>query len=293
MGSLTDPPEPKGEDMIITCWGSRGSIPVSGSEYVRYGGSTTCLEIRTKDDVIIVVDAGSGIRKLGNKLLSEQRYEYSMIFTHSHWDHILGFPFFKPIYVQGTRISMYGYPFAQESVREMISRTMVHPNFPVNFDDVKSDFSFHAECDNNFLIGSVKVTPILLSHPNQGIGYKFEEDGKVFVFLTDNELTYRHPGGLEYDDYLRFCEGADLLFHDSEYTAEEYKTTKTWGHSVYNDSLRLALEAGVKQFGLFHHNQERTDADLDQIVQDCRHIVQNQGARLECFAVHEGMVVDL
>ncbi|MFC2000650.1 MBL fold metallo-hydrolase [Chloroflexota bacterium] len=279
--------------MIITCWGSRGSIPVSGSEYVRYGGSTTCMEVRTKDDDIIIVDAGSGIRKLGNRLLNEERYEYSIVFTHSHWDHILGFPFFKPIYVEGTRIDIYGYDFAQESISDMISRTMVRPNFPVNLDDVKSEFSYHAECENSFQIGSVTVTPILLSHPNKGIGYKFIEEGKVFVFLTDNELTYKHPGGMDYGDYLRVSTGADVLIHDAEYTAEEYKTTRTWGHSVYSDALRLALEAGVKQFGLFHHNQERTDIELDHIVQDCRHIVQAENARLECFAVHEGMVIDL
>ena len=279
--------------MIIRCWGARGSIPVSGAEYLKYGGNTTCIEVRTKDDQVIIIDAGSGIRKLGNKLLNENRYEYSLIFTHAHWDHILGFPFFKPIYIKGTHINMFGCPFTQESVRQMISRTMARPNFPVNFENVKGEFSYHGACDNSFAIKSLRVTPILLSHPNQGIGYKFVEDDKSFVFLTDNELTFKHAGGLDYQDYLHFSSNADLLMHDAEFTEEEYKTTKAWGHSVYTDALKLALEAQAKKFGLFHHNQERTDKALDEMVQNCQQIIKANNASLECFAAYEGMEVRL
>jgi ribonuclease BN (tRNA processing enzyme) len=133
----------------------------------------------------------------------------------------------------------------------------------------------------------------LLSHPNQGIGYKFVEDRKSFVFLTDNELTYKHPGGLDFQDYLKFASGADLLMHDSEYTKDEYKRTKRWGHSVYNDALHLAMEAGVKQFGLFHHNQDRPDTAVDEIVKDCRNIIRDNKSRLECFAARQGMEIIL
>src|SRR5512137_2139442 len=108
--------------MLIRCWGARGSIPVSGSEYLRYGGDTPCVEIRTADDDIVIIDAGSGIRRLGNRLLAEKRHDYTLIFTHAHWDHIMGFPFFRPIYRSNTHIAMLGCPFAQASVREMISR---------------------------------------------------------------------------------------------------------------------------------------------------------------------------
>jgi len=279
--------------MIIRCWGARGSIPVSGKEYVKYGGDTTCLEIRTKDDEIIIIDAGTGIRALGNKLLSEGRREFNLIFTHSHWDHILGFPFFKPIYFKGTRINMFGCPFAQNSIKQIISRTMIIPNFPVNFDDVMVKISYHEECKKTFFIGSITVAPILLSHPNQGMGYKFTEDGKSFIFMTDNEFTFKHPGGLDYQDYLNFAEGADFLIHDAEYTEEEYKRTKMWGHSVYKDALRLAIEAKVKKFGLFHHNQDRTDEAIDNIVQDCQRIIKENKSDLECFAVAQGMEMEL
>ena len=279
--------------MIIRCWGARGSIPVSGPEYVKYGGDTTCVEVRTREDEIIIIDAGSGIRKLGNKLLAEGRNQYHMIFTHSHWDHIIGFPFFKPIYRKETSIRMFGCPFTQESIKKMISKVMAPPNFPVDFENVQANISYHEACEDSFSIKSMTVIPILTSHPNPGIGYKFIEDGKCFVFLTDNELTFQHPSGLSYQDYRKFSSDAELLVHDSEYTEEEYKTKKRWGHSTYREALKLALDAQVKKFGLFHHNQERSDAGVDEIVQDCRQIIDNHKANLECFAVYEGMEISL
>ena len=136
-----------------------------------------------------------------------------------------------------------------------------------------------------FDIGSVRVIPIAISHPNTGKGYKFIEDGKTFVFLTDNELGFVHSGGLAYEDYLAFCRGADLLIHDAEYTIGEYEQLIEWGHSTYNDALKLAFEAGVKQFGLFHLNQERGDEDMDRIVEDCQRIIASRKSDLQCFAV--------
>jgi phosphoribosyl 1,2-cyclic phosphodiesterase len=251
------------------------------------------MEIRTADDTIIIVDAGSGIRRLGSRLMAEGRFEYYMVFTHSHWDHILGFPFFKPIYREETSIHMCGCPFNQESVKEVIARVMTSPNFPVDFNNVQARISYHESCQSSIAIRSMTVTPIATSHPNSGIGYKFFENGKAFVFLTDNELAYKHPGGLDYADYVRFTAGADLLLHDSEYTEEEYLTKKTWGHSTYRDALQLALDAQVKRFGLFHHNQERTDAALDEIVAQCRQIIASRHGSLECFAAQEGMEIRL
>jgi len=279
--------------MMIRCWGARGSIPVCGQEYMKYGGDTTCLEIRTQEDEIIIIDAGTGIRKLGNQLLKENRFRYHMIFTHSHWDHILGFPFFKPIYRKETSIRMLGCPFSQESVRKMIAKVMAAPNFPVDFANVQANISYQEACEGTFSIKSMAVTPISTSHPNPGIGFKFVENGRCFVFLTDNELTFKHPGGLDYADYVTFSSKADLLIHDSEYTEEDYKTRKTWGHSTYKDVLRLALDAKAKKLGLFHHNQDRTDQEVDEIVQDCRRIIESKGTRLECFAVSEGMEIRL
>jgi phosphoribosyl 1,2-cyclic phosphodiesterase len=277
--------------MRVRCWGARGSIPVSGKEYLRYGGDTPCIEIRTGVDGIVIIDAGSGIRRLGNRLLAENRHDYTLIFTHVHWDHLMGFPFFRPIYRSDTHITIFGCPFTQTSVREMISRIMAPPNFPVNFEDIKADIRYQETCQETFHLGGLTITSIPISHPNQGTGYRFEEEGKSFVFLTDNELAYRHPGGLEYEDYAAFAKGADLLVHDAEFRPLEYRLTRTWGHSVYTDALRLALDAGVGRLGLFHHNQERTDDAVDEMVADCRQIAA--GRPLECFAMHQDMEIAL
>jgi len=279
--------------MIVRCWGARGSIPVSGKEYLKYGGDTTCIEIRTRENEIIIIDAGSGIRRLGNRLLAERRFEYTLIFTHAHWDHLIGFPFFKPIYHRETNISLFGCPFAQSSVQQIISRIMTPPNFPVALADVHATLTYHDSCVAPFEIGTVRVTPVPLSHPNEGIGYRFEEDGKSFVFLTDNELMYSHPGGLTYEDYCRFSRGADLLIHDAEYVAADYLEKKSWGHTVYRDALCLALDAGVARLGLFHHNQERTDSELDAMVEDCRSLIVGGGHRLDCFALNQAMEIVL
>jgi phosphoribosyl 1,2-cyclic phosphodiesterase len=277
--------------MLIRCWGARGSIPVSGPDYLRYGGDTPCIEIRTRDDDVVIIDAGSGVRRLGTRLLAEDRHTYTMIFTHAHWDHIMGFPFFRPIYLPETRIDLIGCPYAQASVKAIISRIMTPPNFPVDFENITADVRYQEACQYTFTIGSLRVTPIPISHPNQGMGYRFEEDGKAFVFLTDNELTYVHPGGMAYADYRAFAQGADLLVHDAEYRPEDYQVTRTWGHSVYTDTLRLALDAGVARLGLFHHNQDRTDRAVEEMVEDCRRIAAARP--IDCFALHQDMEIVL
>ena len=282
--------------MYIKCWGSRGSIPVSGADYIKYGGDTTCLEIRTSSDDIIIIDAGTGIRRLGNKLMEDMeddRYRYNFIFTHAHWDHLMGFPFFKPLYSEKAQFKMYRCPFHSKFVETILPKVMSPPNFPVKYSDIKAQLVYLESNHTEFEIGSVNVTPIPISHPNSGSGYKFTENGKSFIFLTDNELGYVHPGGRKYEDYLEFSTNADLLIHDAEYTPEEYEERIEWGHSVYTDTLDLALQAGVDQLGLFHINQERTDPQMDQIVEACRKIIAEKGQDLECFGVACDMTFDL
>lgn len=271
--------------MIIRCWGARGSIPVSGSDYVKYGGDTTCVEIRNADNDVIIIDCGSGIRRLGNRLLEEKRREFSLIFTHAHWDHILGFPFFKPLYYSRSTIRIYGCAFAQTSIRNILTKTMRAPYFPIDLATVQADIVFTDTCGVPFTLGSMSVEPIGLSHPNMGFGYKFSENGKTFVFLTDNELEYQHPGGRTYDEYLEFCRAADLLIHDAEYTDQEYLRTRTWGHSRYRAALQLALQADVKQLGLFHHNQDHSDEAIDAILCDCSSMIADRNSSLACFAL--------
>ena len=167
--------------MYIKCWGSRGSIPVSGVDYIKYGGDTTCMEIRTKNDDIIIVDAGTGIRRLGNQLIEENLFKYNIIFTHAHWDHLMGFPFFKPLYFERSEFLMYRCPFHSKFVETVLSKVMSPPNFPVQYSEVKAQIKYLEACPTTFEIDSVAIEPIPISHPNSGSGYKFSENGKSFV----------------------------------------------------------------------------------------------------------------
>jgi len=279
--------------MIIRCHGARGSIPVSGEGYLKYGGDTTCLEIRSQNDEIIIVDAGSGIRRLGNNLLSEGRFEYNVLFTHSHWDHILGFPFFKPIYSDQCTIHLMGCRTTQGDIQMLLSKTMSAPYFPYPFEKLKAAVRYANDCQETFSIDTIRIEPIPLSHPNAGMGFRFSENGRSFVFLTDNELGYRHRGGKTFDDYAAFCQGTDLLIHDAEFTPEEYAQKTTWGHSSYTDALDLALQAGVPRLGLFHHNQDREDPAQDAIVHQCRELIEKKGAALTCFGLRQEQEIRL
>jgi len=279
--------------MKIKFWGARGSIPVSGRQYIKYGGSTTCVEVRSKKNELIIVDAGSGIRLLGKELLKNKHLNFNMLFTHSHWDHVLGFPFFAPIYNKKTHIRIMGCSFSSDPVREIIAKTMQPPGFPVKFEEISARFEFASLCAGGCDIAGLQVLPIELSHPNNGLGYKFSEGGRTFTFLTDNELGFVHPGGKKPEEYAEFARGSDLLVHDADYLPEEYPRRRTWGHSTWEQALELALGAGVRSLGLFHHNQDRFDAAVDRVVAECTRRARKAGSKLKCFAVREGQEVKL
>jgi phosphoribosyl 1,2-cyclic phosphodiesterase len=175
----------------------------------------------------------------------------------------------------------------------MITRILTPPNFPVKYSDLSAEFSYEVGCPEPFRIGSIAVEPIHLSHPNGGRGYKFVEEGKTFVFLTDNELGFVHPKGLTIEKYVEFSSGADFLIHDSEYTPEEYQEYIEWGHSSYSDVLDLAMRARVKKLGLFHLNQDRSDSQMDEIVSLCRKRIADSGQTFDCIAVGSGMTFEV
>lgn len=289
--------------MKIKIWGCRGSLATPGSATLRYGGNTTCLEIRDGGGRLVVVDAGSGARDLGKAILADPSVsEITLVLTHSHWDHLAGFPFFSPVYLPQYTISICGGPNAQQSLQKYLTRQMEPPFFPVAFHLLKARFKFDchepsgpAECHARLVgdLGSLRCHSIPLNHPNGGYGFKFTEQGRTFVFLTDNELDYEHQEGVPRGEYVEFCRGADLLIHDSQYTAEEYQITRGWGHTTYGDACDLAVEAGVKRLGLFHHDPDRTDDQLDQQVLWCRQRILSAGGGLEVFACAEGMTVEV
>lgn len=279
--------------MIIRCWGARGSIPVSGEQYLRYGGDTTCMEIRPSGGEVIIIDAGSGIRALGNALTDEGLREFSFVFTHAHWDHILGFPFFKPLYTSDARLTIHGCPMQQGNMETLLSRVMSAPYFPVPFDQVRGQIHHAPPCEGDIIIGDVNVSSIPLSHPNMGLGYKFTQGSKTFAFITDNELEHPHRGGRTFDEYVEFCRGVDLLIHDAEYTQEEYAARKGWGHSSWHQAARLAASAGVSAYGLYHHNQDRSDDGVDALVEQSRELLRSLGADIDCFGVRQGQEISL
>lgn len=279
--------------MHIRCWGSRGSIAVSGREYLKYGGDTTCMEIRTESGDIIVVDAGTGIRRLGSLLAAERHKRIHLIFTHAHLDHIYGFPFFKPLFLPDVEIFMYRCPFNTNFGKSVLAAFMAAPYFPIPYAKIQARMVYPEACPEKFSIGSVAIDPITMNHPNGGSGYKFTENGKAFVFLTDNELGFQHQNNVSFQDYVDFSRGADLLIHDGEYTPDEYKTVRGWGHSTYMDAVKLAAAAEVEQLGLFHINQERTDAQMDAIVERAGRSLADQGAHIECTGVCTGMTFTL
>lgn len=279
--------------MDINCWGSRGSIPVSGKQYLKYGGDTTCIEITAKSGETIIIDAGTGIRSLGNSIIERKITQYYLLFTHAHWDHILGIAFFRPLQYRKAKLIIQDRKILNLCTKDVLCEVMKQPFFPIGMADLKADLRFEKQLNHTFTIGSVKVETIPTSHTGGGLGYKFVEDGKSFVFLTDNELGFDHPDGMGFDAYLDFSRDADLLFHDGEYTGAEYKRKISWGHSSIEDVLDLAVKANVKTLGLFHLNQDRTDDQMDKIVNNCRADLKKKNSILDCFAVPCNMVIHL
>ena len=279
--------------MDIKCWGSRGSVCVSGDQYSKYGGDTTCIEITAKSGETIIIDAGTGIRCLGNSLIERKITRYHLLWTHAHWDHIQGFAFFRPLLFSRVKIMIQDRKFINMDTRTLLNKVMEMPFFPIGLGDLKADMKFDTTLNDKFNIGSVNIETIPTSHPGGGLGYKFIEDGKSFVFLTDNELGFNHPGGQGFVGYLNFSQNVDLLFHDGEYTKDEYKQKNNWGHSSIQDVLDLALKANVKRLGLFHLNQDRTDEQMDRIVSECRADLKKKNSTLDCFAVPCNMKIHL
>ena len=280
--------------MKIRIWGTRGSIPAPGFEMSRYGGNTTCVEIRLSDNTLIIIDAGTGIRKLGQVLSREKGLKViNLLLTHSHWDHLQGFPFFIPAYSEGYTIHVRGGPLARRSLEKYLAHQMEPPFFPVNFRLLEACFDFDSQESGPQAIAGATVAPIPLNHPNGGYGFEIREDGKSFIFLTDNELGYAHPGGLSPAGYIERCRGADLVLHDAQYTDKEYTRTRSWGHSTYTAAVDLAASAEVTRFGLCHHDPDRSDDELDAHVRACRQRLARAGSAVDCFAAREGMEIDL
>ena len=280
--------------MKVTVWGARGSIPVSGPQYVKYGGDTTCLGVETAEGELIVLDVGTGLRPLGTKLIADGVKRIHLLLTHAHWDHLLGFPFFKPLYRKDFSLIFHGCTFAQASIQTFFKETMRAPFFPVDFGDVAATLEFDENCPEQFTVAGVECQSFPMNHPNEGYGFLLSEGSSSMAFFPDNELMFHHPGGRSFEEYVEFVRGVDVLFHDGEYLPAEYEAySRGWGHSVYLDTVRLGIEAGVKRLVLWHLNQDRTDEQVDGILHHAREAVAAAGSTMACDMAYTGMALNI
>ncbi len=275
--------------MKVTFWGTRGSIPAPGKQTILYGGNTTCLEIILQGGSRVIMDAGSGIRVLGEKLKAEgEELDVVLLITHIHWDHVMGFPFFAPIYNPSTKIRVDGYPTCMKGISHAFDTKMGDGFFPVKFNDLKADIQYLDRLGNGSLeIDGTIIDTVLLHHPQGGFGYRFREDDKTLVFITDNELTGEAWAGRGLEDYVDFCSNADILIHDAQYTPQEIDERRGWGHSDYETTLELAQRAGVGRLVLFHHDPSRTDAEVTAVRLQCEDLAAKKTPSLIVEAARE------
>jgi phosphoribosyl 1,2-cyclic phosphodiesterase len=285
----------------VKFWGTRGSIPTPASWTRVYGGNTSCVEVRF-DDTIFVCDAGSGIRELGMDLLTRKPLptELHLLITHTHWDHIQGFPFFAPAYWKEMKIRVYGNGVNDDSHYRLLSGQMSSPYFPVSFRDLGAQIVCdHLESTGKEVNG-VRVRSIPLNHPGGCCGYLFEKNGRKIVYATDNELDMpasAKSSGATSADSLRSAPpalveavmGADLLIADAQYDDAQYAAKKGWGHSSCFSVTDLAVQAGVRNLALFHHDPESTDRDIDTKVLACTHRATRLGGTPVIFAARESV----
>src|SRR3989339_559290 len=230
--------------MRIKFWGTRGSIPVPDSRMMKYGGDTTCLSAEL-DGRLLVIDAGTGIRKVGEEIMRRGIYQFDMFLTHSHWDHIQGFPFFLPVYSQRVAVNIYGCTSSYKTLKDILSRQMSQEYFPMRFSDLKARIDFVPGCEEVFQINGHKIRTINANHPLFTVGLRVEKGGTSFVFITDNELKQESPA-TAWSTFVEFCYGADYLVHDAQFTESEYAHRRGWGHSTFDQVLELARAAEVK-----------------------------------------------
>ncbi len=303
---------PTADSALVRFWGVRGSIATPGPDTVRYGGNTTCVEVRIGDEIVIL-DAGTGIRPLGERLKREfthQPLQVNILLTHTHWDHIQGLPFFGPANVAGSTVTVTGYEGARQSLLKTLSAQMDSTFFPIGLDQLAANIVVRELRELEFRVGRIPVQAAFSNHPGVTLGYRLGTPAGGVVFMPDTEISpfgrprpaaeaKNAPGGdVQFNAYknqlmAEFAQGADLFICDAQYTAEEYERRVGWGHSCLDDTVRLAIQAKVRRLILFHHDPTHDDATIDRMVAYAREIAAEQGAGLQIDAAAEGMEIKL
>ena len=252
--------------MRVKFWGTRGSIATPEPEFMKYGGNTACIEVRTSHGELIILDAGTGIRRLGEALLAKPPADKraAIIISHYHWDHIQGFPFFAPLYVPGWTFSIFGQFKVDGRLMTSLSGQMGNLYFPVTMEAFGAELEFKEIIEQELAIGQTRVTSRALNHPQGNLGFRIVDGEGIFAYVSDTE-HFEH--GLD-EKALELARDADVLVYDAQYTPEIYPSRKGWGHSTWKAGIELARAAGVRTLVLFHHDPSSTDDQIDRYVAD-------------------------
>jgi len=279
--------------MRVTFWGVRGSVPTPGESTVRYGGNTVCVELRLADGTLVVLDGGTGIRGLGKALVAaSHRDPMHLLLTHGHWDHIIGLPFFAPLYQKDARVVLHPVtPTGRERMRDPILFDGVH--FPVRFADLPARVEREEHDVEEFRIGSARIRHMELNHPGGASGFRIDDEGASLCYLTDNELDPPGTPKVTPADLARFAEGADLVIHDAQYLPDEMPAKRGWGHSVVDQVLDLGRAAAARRLALHHHEPERDDDALDRIAAFSAEWARAHAPAMQTLVAREGLTLEL
>ena len=252
----------------VKFWGVRGSIACPGANHIQYGGNTSCIEVSCGGERLIL-DAGTGMRNLGHWLLRKNTKHATILMSHTHWDHISGFPFFAPAFHEGYSFDvMAGHLGNGLSIKDVFSGQMTHPFFPVPLEVMNAEMNYHdfKAGDSIDLSSRIHIKTAPLNHPDGATGYRIEHRGHSVCYVTDTE----HVVGKPDENILALIEGADLVIYDSTYTDKEFESKIGWGHSTWQEGIRLCKAANVKSLAIFHHDPDHEDRFLNQLEAEAK-----------------------